>query len=176
MISPPDRNKPRRPSSGRLSTIPNEDLFISTGRLTVRVLSVSDPYDITPFSSRKASILSRLRGTREDMYAYAKLGIVTQDDTLVNKLYTTVATICPRDSTVLDMPLEQGTAFEDVLSEHHLRILFVLTPGISEASSEMYALDSYAALVPSVASTMGACVAYTSIPLQRLESGRRVVQ
>ena len=164
----------KRRGSGRHPV--GSDLFVTNGRLTVRVLEVSDPYDIAP--PRKSSVLSRFRGNRDDdnMYGYAKLGIVTQDEELVGKLYTTVASVCVRESTVLALPTEQGVAFEAVRSEHGLRVLFVLTAGTSESSSAMYCLEGGAALLPTTAVEVAACVGHTTIPLQRLESGRKVVQ
>ena len=152
-------------------------LFVSKGRLIVQVLEVSDPHELPP--SEKQTVLGRLRrgaGLAPQLYCYAKLGIVTPDDSVGGAVLTTPAVACAANATMAPM-VPRSATFKEVSSENMLRVVVVLTAGTSEASASAYSPDpkNQSSSAKSVAAP-GDAYGHVTIPLRHVEGGKQIVQ
>jgi len=164
-------------SEGPQNTV-DKGLFSSLGHLVVQVLEISDPHELPP--KEKQTVIGRLRrgvGKAPQLYCYAKLGIVTPDDALVGAVQTSPAISCAAHCTVLPMVPARAATFPDVLSDHMLRVVVVLTAGTTEASATAYSPDpkNKSATAESVAAA-GDAFGHVTIPLTHVEGGRQIVQ
>ena len=171
MAHTPERNR-RRLSGGQSSFLEIQ------GTVFVNVLEISDPHDLAP--RERQTMMGRLRRrvgvavSSPQLYCYAKLGIVTEEGILVGgRLQRTPVTACASGASVISLPPGQNS-FPCVDSENLLRVAVVLTAGSTEEASEAY-MNTETNNTSTVAAT-GDSYGHATIPLIRLESGRRVVQ